>query len=147
MKLEKSCAAAHLRLHNLSLSDYEEKHGTPEPITSNESQTEPTTYNESLPGSTTSNESLPGPTCANEPAPEPMCTDKSDSACYPSRDSNISQAVSTANTVASTTAHAVPVYRYTTAHSLPNDVVPEPGFPLSWTQQQIHPPGFINYNF
>ena len=137
MKLEKSCAAAHLRLHNLSLSDYEEKHGTPEPITSNESLTEPTT----------SNESLPGPTCANELAPEPMCTDKSDSACYPSRGSNISEAVSTANTVASTTAHAVPVYRYTTAHSLPNDVVPEPGFPLSWTQQQIHPPGFINYNF
>ena len=137
MKLEKSCAAAHLRLHNLSLSDYEEKHGTPESITSNESLTEPTT----------SKESLPGPTCANEPAPEPMCTDKSVSACYPCRDSNISQAVSTANTVASTTAHAVPVYRYTTAHSLPNDVVPEPGFPLSWTQQQIHPPGFINYNF
>ena len=137
MKLEKSCAAAHLRLHNLSLSDYEEQHGTPEPITFNESLSEPIT----------SNESFPGPTFANEPAPEPMCTDKSVSACSPSRYSNTPQAVSAANTVASTSAHAIPVYSYTTAHSLPNDKVPEPGFALSWAQQQIHPPGLINYSF
>ena len=115
MKLEKAYAESHLRLHNLSVIEYEEQHGTPTAIASEETAS---ASPPSVGSAGSANSSLASTNASTIVTSTPT---------YTYRQSCSSQQ-SNSTLVTSAYQHIV-------------DTVPEPGFPLTVAQQHIHPPG------
>ena len=113
MKLEKSYAQAHLRLHNTSISDYEKQHGTPEAI-----------FTEC--DSVSSPSERPNTPAVSTASLENNTSTASNPVSYQYREACSSKSICDL-TVDASSLHIS---------------LPEPGFPLSEAQQKIQPPGF-----